>query len=111
MLEKKKRRRKERGRDRKNTSNKIRDTRYELQLLQDTRYEQIYYTIILNTQQSTFGKIYSTLAFLDGFASAEEPSVAYSNTKCLPYKCVCDKERSAVFASSFVKNSTNPKPR
>ena len=110
MLEKKKRRRKERGRDRKNTSNKIRDTSYSYRI-QDTRYEQIYYTIILNTQQSTFGKIYSTLAFLDGFASAEEPSVAYSNTKCLPYKCVCDKERSAVFASSFVKNSTNPKPR
>lgn len=111
MLEQKKRRRKER--DRKNTSKKIRDTSYSYRI-QDTRYEQIYYlryTIILNTQQSTFVKIYSTLAFLDGFASAEEPSVAYSNTKCLPYKCVCDKERSAVFASSFVKNSTNPKPR
>ena len=109
MLEQKKKRRNERDKRQKKYEQK--NTRYELQLLQDTRYEQIYYTIILNTQQSTFGKIYSTLAFLDGFASAEEPSVAYSNTKCLPYKCVCDKERSAVFASSFVKNSTNPKPR
>ena len=42
---------------------------------------------------------------------ASSLSVAYSNTKWRPYRCVWDSARIAATASSFVKNSTNPNPR